>query len=54
VIFGIKNFEEVKDIIIDFVGGMKPTAVEAEAMPSKNTNQQMLTELRRIRKALEK
>ena len=56
VIFGIKNFEEIKDIVINFVKGMKPTAVEAEAevTPSKGTNQQILAELRKIRKALEK
>ena len=56
VIFGIKNFEEIKDIVINFVKGMKPTAVEAEAeiTPSKDINQQILTELRKIRKTLEK
>lgn len=56
VILGVKNFEEIKDIIINFVKGMKPTAVEAEAevTPSKNINQQILAELRKIRKTLEK
>jgi membrane protein YdbS with pleckstrin-like domain len=54
VILGIKNFEEVKDIVMDFVRGMKPEAVEAEAEPSKNINQQILSELSRIRKSLEK
>ena len=56
VVFGVKNFEEIKDIIINFVRGMKPEAVEAEAevKPSKNINQQILVELRKIRKAIEK
>lgn len=56
VIFGVKNFEEMKDIIINFVRGMKPEAVEAEAevKPSKGINQKILAELRKISKALEK
>jgi len=56
VVFGVKNFEEIKDVIINFVRGMKPEAIEAEAEvePSKNLNQQILAELRKIRKAIEK
>jgi membrane protein YdbS with pleckstrin-like domain len=56
VILGVKNFEEIKDVVMNFVKGMKPEAVEAEAeiKPSKGINQQILAELRRIRKALEK
>lgn len=56
VIFGVKNFEEIKDIIIRFVRGMRPEAIEAEAevKPSKDINQQILAELRKIRKAVEK
>lgn len=56
VIFGVKNFEEIKDVIINFVKGMKPEAIEAEAetKPTKDTNQQILAELRKIRKAVEK
>jgi len=56
VIFGIKNFEEIKDTIINFVRGLKPVAVEAavEVKPSKDVDLQMLEELRKIRKALEK
>jgi len=56
VIFGVKNFEEIKDIIINFVKGMKPEAIEAEAevKSSKSLNQQILIELRKIRKAVEK
>ena len=55
-IFGIKNFEELKNIIINFVRGVKPEAVEAEAevKPSRDLNQQILAELRKIRKAVEK
>ncbi len=56
VIFGIKNFEEIKDIIIKSVKGMKPEAIEAEAetKPTKDINHQILSELRKIRKAVEK
>jgi membrane protein YdbS with pleckstrin-like domain len=56
VIFGVKNFEEIKDIILNFVKGMKPETIEAEAetKPTKDINQQILTELRKIRKAVEK
>ncbi len=56
VIFGIKNFEEVKDVVMKFVKGMKPEAVKAEAevKPVKDIDQQILAELRKIRKSLEK
>jgi len=56
VIFGVKSFEEIKDVIIKFVKGMKPEAIEAEAEtePIKGINHQILTELRKIRKAVEK
>ena len=56
VIFGVKNFEEIKDIINNFVRGLKPQAIEAEAetKPTKDINQQILTELRKIRRTLEK
>lgn len=55
-IFGIENFEEIKDLIMNFVKGMKPVAVEAEVETklSKDINEQILQELRRIRKAVEK
>lgn len=53
-LIGIRNFEEIKDLIIGLVRGMKPQAVEAEAEPSKHLNEQILEELRRIRKAVEK
>ena len=56
VILGIRNFEEVKDIVMRFVKGLKPEAVEAEGevKPSKDMNQQILSELRKIRKAVQK
>jgi len=55
-IFGIENFEEIKDMVMNFVKGLKPRAVEADAevRPSKDVNDQILQELRRIRKAVEK
>lgn len=56
VVFGIKNFEEVKDAVMEYVIGAKPQAVEAEVdyKPMKNVEQQILGELQRIRKAVEK
>lgn len=54
VIFGIKNFEEIKDTVMTFVIGMKPVAIEAEAVPSRDINIRILEELRRIRKAVER
>lgn len=55
-IFGIKDFEETKDAVMNYVKGIKPVAVEAEAetKPAKDMNEQILQELRRIRKAVEK
>jgi hypothetical protein len=53
-LIGIRNFEETKDMIVGLVRGMKPQAVEGEAEPSKHLNEQILEELRRIRKAVEK
>lgn len=53
-IFGIKNFQETKDKIMEFITGFEPQAVEAEAKPPKNINQQILAELRQIRKTLQK
>jgi membrane protein YdbS with pleckstrin-like domain len=52
-IIGVKNFEKIKDVIMNFVKGNEPVAVEAKAEPPKNVNQEMLQELRRIRKAVE-
>jgi membrane protein YdbS with pleckstrin-like domain len=56
VIFGIKNFDEVKDVVMKFVKGVKPEAVEAEVEGrfSESINQQILSELRKIRRSLEK
>jgi hypothetical protein len=55
-IFGIRNFEEIKDTVMNYVKGIKPVAVEAEAETeqTKDMNEQILQELRRIRKAVEK
>ncbi len=56
VIFGIRNFEETKDIVMSYVRGLRPEAVEAEleVRPSEDISQQILQELRKIRKAVEK
>jgi membrane protein YdbS with pleckstrin-like domain len=53
-IVGVKDFEETKDTIMNFVKGIEPVAVEAKTEPLKNINQEMLQELRRIRKAEER
>lgn len=53
-IIGIRNFEETKDAVMSYVKGLKPVAVEAEAEFPKDINREVLEELRRIRKAVEK
>jgi len=55
VILGVKNFEEIRDVIMSFVRRARPVAVEAEAeAPApKDIDKQILNELRKIRKALE-
>jgi membrane protein YdbS with pleckstrin-like domain len=53
-IIGIRDFEDTKEVIMKFVKGKKPIAVEAEAERNVDTNSEILEELRRIRKALEK
>jgi membrane protein YdbS with pleckstrin-like domain len=55
VILGVKNFEEIRNIIMGFVKRVKPVAVEAEAeAPApRSVDQQILNELRKIREALE-
>lgn len=53
-IIGIRNFEETKDAVMSFVKGTKPVAVEAGAEPIGEVNNEVLEELRRIRKAVEK
>jgi len=56
VILGVKNFEEIKDKIMDFVREIRPVAVEArtEALAPQDVNRQILAELKKISKALEK
>lgn len=56
VIFGVKNFEEIKDKVMNFVREIRPVAVEAraEALAPKGINRQILAELKKISKALEK
>jgi len=54
-IFGVTNYEEIRDFILAKVRGRKPVAVEAEAetpTPKEDT-QVMLAELRKIRELLE-
>ena len=56
IIFGIKNFEEIKDKVMNFVREIRPVAVEAraEALAPQDVNRQILAELKKISKALEK
>jgi uncharacterized protein len=53
-ITGIKNFEEIKDSVMSFVKGTRPVAVEAGTEQFKDLSNEVLEELRRIRKAVEK
>ncbi len=55
VILGVKNFEEIRNVIMGFVKRVRPVAVEteAEAPAPRGVDQQILNELRRIREALE-
>ena len=55
-IFGVKNFEEIRDFIINLVRGLRPVAVEAgvEAAAPEEATRQMLAELRKIREILER
>jgi len=56
VIFGVKNFEEIKDKVMDFVRRVRPVAVEAraEAMAPEDVSRQILAELKKISRALKK
>ncbi len=56
VILGIKNFEEVKNIVMARVKSYRPMAVESgiEGMPMDNIALKILDELKKIRKNLEK
>ena len=55
-IVGVKNFEEIKDKVMNFVREIRPVAVEAraEALAPQDINRQILAELKRISKTLEK
>lgn len=55
VILGVKNFEDLKNFIMDFVRRTRPVAVEAgpEAL-APEVSRQILEELKRIRETLEK
>lgn len=55
-IFGVKNFEEIRDFILDLVRGLRPVAIEAglEAEAPEENTRQMLAELRKIREILER
>lgn len=51
-IFGVRDFEEIKDVILGFVAKQRPIAVEAAA-EQEDVNVQILQELKKIRERLE-
>jgi len=51
-IFGVRNFEEIKDVVLGFIGKQRPFAVEVATEP-EDINVQILQELRKIRERLE-
>jgi len=53
-IVGIRDFDRTKDEVMGFVKGTRPIAVEAKSDFNKAANGEVLEELRRIRKAVEK
>jgi membrane protein YdbS with pleckstrin-like domain len=55
-IFGIQNFEEIREVILEMVRGFKPVAVEAAADIKRpyDVNLEILKELQKIRKELKK
>ena len=55
-IFGIKNFEEIREFIMNMVRGLRPVAVEAgvEVRRPDDINLQILKELKKIREELKK
>ncbi|MGQ9479028.1 MAG: PH domain-containing protein [Thermoproteota archaeon] len=55
VLQGIKNVEEIRGFVLNMVMRLKPVAVEAgvETAPSKELDQEILAELKKIREILE-
>jgi len=51
-IFGVRNFEEIKDVILGFISKQRPISVEA-ATEQEDVNVQILQELKKIRERLE-
>lgn len=51
---GMEQFEELRELIMEFVRGKKPAAVETYAQEEEDINLKMLTELVKIRELLEK
>ena len=50
---GMKHFEELRELIMDFVRGKKPEAVETYAPEAEDSNLRILKELVKIRELLE-
>ena len=55
-IFGVKNYEEIRNFILAKVKGLKTVTPEpiAEAPTTKDATQQMLAEMKKMRELLEK
>jgi membrane protein YdbS with pleckstrin-like domain len=51
---GIEQFEELQEVVMQFVRGKKPIAVETYEEPSEDFNAKILAELIKIRTLLEK
>jgi len=50
---GMEHFEELRELIMEFVRGKKPAAVETYAQEEEDINLKILTELVKIRELLE-
>lgn len=54
-IFGVENFEEIRDFIMSLVRGLRPVAVEAGVeVVAPESSREILAELRKIREILER
>jgi len=52
-IFGVRNFEEIKDIVLGLISKPRPIAAEAAIEQEGDVNVQILQELKKIRERLE-
>ncbi|RZN38053.1 MAG: hypothetical protein EFT35_05240 [Methanophagales archaeon ANME-1-THS] len=50
---GLEYFEELRELIMEFVRGKKPEAIEAEAQEAEDSTLRILKEVSTIRELLE-